>query len=43
MSVRWVHLRRAEGMPSRKFGSSRRFRISEVERWLEERGEHCGV
>jgi excisionase family DNA binding protein len=37
MGVRWVQLRTAEGMPSQKFGRARRFRVSEVERWLTDR------
>ncbi len=35
-SARWVDYRVAEGMPSHVFGRRRRFRLSEVERWLEE-------
>jgi excisionase family DNA binding protein len=30
---RWL----AQGLPSRKWGGARRFRLSEVEAWLEER------
>ena len=37
MSERWIAYRTAEGMPSMLFGRSRRFRISEVEKWLRER------
>ncbi len=36
-SVRWVDYRVHEGMPSHRFGKRRRFRLSEVERWLERR------
>jgi len=35
-SARWVDYRVSEGMPSHTFGKRRRFRISEVERWLED-------
>ena len=38
-SVRWVELRVREGMPHQKWGSNRlRFRVTDVETWLEERG-----
>jgi predicted DNA-binding transcriptional regulator AlpA len=38
-SVRWVELRVREGMPHQRWGSNRlRFRVSDVETWLEERG-----
>jgi phage terminase Nu1 subunit (DNA packaging protein) len=33
VSARTVRRWRAQGMPSRKLGSSRRFRLSDVERW----------
>jgi len=36
-STRWVELRVREGMPSRMVGSQRRFRLSDVESWLERR------
>jgi phage terminase Nu1 subunit (DNA packaging protein) len=36
-STRWVELRVREGMPSVVIGNRRRFRISEVMRWLESR------
>ena len=36
-SVRWVELRVREGMPCQRFGSRLRFRVSEVEAWLEHR------
>jgi excisionase family DNA binding protein len=36
-SVRWVDYKVREGMPSHRFGKRRRFRLSEVERWLEGR------
>jgi excisionase family DNA binding protein len=36
-STRWVELRVREGLPSRKMGGRRRFRLSAVEDWLEER------
>lgn len=38
-SVRWVELRVREGMPCQRFGSRLRFRISEVEAWLEQRDQ----
>lgn len=34
MSERWIEMRVRDGMPSQRFGRSRRFRISEVESWL---------
>lgn len=34
MSERWVAYQVRAGMPSYKFGRARRFRLSEVERWL---------
>lgn len=37
MSPRWVELRVAEGMPSRLVSGRRRFRMSEVEAWLQQR------
>jgi hypothetical protein len=37
-STRWVELRVREGMPSRMIGGYRRFRVSECETWLLERG-----
>jgi excisionase family DNA binding protein len=36
-STRWVELRVRDGMPSRMVGAQRRFRMSEVESWLERR------
>ena len=36
-STRWVELR-VRGMPSQMFGGHRRFRASECEAWLLERG-----
>ena len=36
-STRWVELRVREGMPSMLFGGHRRFRLSEVEAWIEGR------
>lgn len=33
-TTRWVELRMREGMPSMRFGSRRRFRLSDVEAWL---------
>lgn len=36
-STRWVELRVGEGMPSKLWGNRRRFRVSEVESWLERR------
>jgi predicted DNA-binding transcriptional regulator AlpA len=36
-STRWVELRVREGMPSKLIGGRRRFRLSEVEAWIEER------
>lgn len=38
MSVRWIDYRIAEGMPSRKLRGARRFRLSEVEAWLRQKG-----
>lgn len=37
MSERWIAYRVKDGMPSLPLGRSRRFRLSQVERWLEER------
>jgi excisionase family DNA binding protein len=37
MSERWIAYQVKEGMPSHKFGRSRRFRLSDVETWLERR------
>lgn len=37
MSERWIAYRRQEGMPSLIYGRSRRFRLSEVEAWLQTR------
>jgi excisionase family DNA binding protein len=36
-STRWVELKVREGMPSHRWGNRLRFRVSEVEAWLEER------
>ena len=36
-STRWIELRVREGMPSRLLGNQRRFRLSEVENWLNTR------
>jgi hypothetical protein len=36
-STRWVELRLREGMPSRLMGGCRRFRLSEVEDWVDAR------
>ncbi len=36
-STRWVELRVREGLPSRKIGGRRKFHLSAVEAWLEER------
>lgn len=33
-STRWIELRARDGLPSRMMGSRRRYRISEVERWM---------
>ena len=35
-SVRWVEAKLFEGMPSSMSGGRRVFRLSEVQRWLEE-------
>ncbi len=35
MSERWVELRMKEGLPVHRFRRTVRFRISEVEQWLE--------
>lgn len=37
VSVRWIDYRRVEGMPCDKWGGVVRFRLSEVEGWLERR------
>jgi predicted DNA-binding transcriptional regulator AlpA len=36
-STRWVELKVREGMPSHRWANRLRFRVSEVEAWLEER------
>jgi hypothetical protein len=36
-STRWVELRLRDGLPSRLIGGRRRFRLSEVERWVDGR------
>ena len=36
-TTRWVELRTREGMPSTLIGGRRRYRISEVETWLQSR------
>lgn len=36
--VRWVEMRVAEGMPSALIAGRRKFRVSEVEPWLERAG-----
>jgi excisionase family DNA binding protein len=36
-STRWVELRIRDGLPSQMMGGRRRFRLSEVEGWLEKR------
>lgn len=36
-STRWVELRMNEGMPFHRLGARARFRLSEVEGWLEGR------
>jgi len=36
-SERWVRYRVQEGMPKRRWGNQYRFRLTEVEAWLEER------
>jgi phage terminase Nu1 subunit (DNA packaging protein) len=36
-STRWVELMVREGMPSQMIGGRRGFRLSAVERWIEER------
>jgi predicted DNA-binding transcriptional regulator AlpA len=38
MSVRWIDYRITEGMPSRKLRGARRFRLTEVEAWLRQKG-----
>ncbi len=38
MSRRWLEYRVADGMPSRRIGTCRRFRISECEDWLLKEG-----
>lgn len=37
-STRWVELRVREGMPSQMIGGHRKFRLSECEVWLMEKG-----
>jgi excisionase family DNA binding protein len=37
MSERWIAYRVREGMPSHRYGRARRFRLSEVEAWLQRR------
>ncbi len=37
VSRRWIDYRRTEGMPCHKWGGVVRFRLSEVEVWLNER------
>lgn len=37
-SIRWVELRQAEGMPHAVIAGRIKFRASEVEPWLEQRG-----
>jgi excisionase family DNA binding protein len=37
MSERWIAYRVQEGLPSHRYGRSRRFKLSEVEDWLERR------
>jgi hypothetical protein len=34
-STRWIELRMRDGLPSRLIGGRRRFRLSEVERWVD--------
>jgi hypothetical protein len=43
-SVRWIESRMGEGMPHTVIAGRAKFRISEVEAWLELHGhiEHCG-
>jgi hypothetical protein len=44
VSTRWIDYRRCEGMPSHKWGGHVRFRMPEVEAWLEPRGgRHDGL
>lgn len=37
-STRWVELRVRDGMPSQMIGGHRRFRVSECETWVLEKG-----
>jgi excisionase family DNA binding protein len=37
MSERWIAYKVREGMPSHTYGRARRFRLSEVESWIENR------
>lgn len=37
-STRWLRYRIAEGMPHAMLAGRQKFRVSEVEPWLEERG-----
>jgi predicted DNA-binding transcriptional regulator AlpA len=34
-STRWVELKMREGLPSKMIGGQRRYRLSEVERWID--------
>lgn len=37
MSERWIAYRVKEGMPSYRYGRARRFRLSEVQAWVQRR------
>lgn len=43
MSERWVHYLRAGGMPHAEIGGKRRFKVCEVEPWMEEHGHMNGA
>lgn len=38
MSRRWMEYRIKEGLPSKRFGSARRFQVSRCEDWLVKEG-----
>jgi excisionase family DNA binding protein len=37
MSERWIAYRVKEGMPSQRYGRARRFRLTDVDAWLQRR------
>jgi hypothetical protein len=38
-STRWLELRMREGLPSKMIGGRRGFRLSDVEAWIDGRGQ----